>query len=175
MEERPAPLIRLEKVSIVRYGKTILRDLDWQICAGQHWAILGPNGSGKSLLMQVVQGNLPCSAGRVIYTDPTLPARMAQVSLEQHQRLIAHEQDQAIYRQFGNSGEEGTTSGSTWKPRQRSKPGAPSPTSFTPSVWNRSWIPPCWRWSNRRRCCWMSPARDWMPKTANSSTGRSPR
>ncbi len=102
-----APLIRLENVGVRRDGKTLLQGLDWEIHRGQSWAIVGPNGAGKSLLMQVVQGHLPCSAGRVVCGGGLAAVRIAQVSFELHHRLIAYEQDQEFFRQF--SGEEGTT------------------------------------------------------------------
>lgn len=45
----------------------IFRDLNRQF-ANPHWyAITGPNGSGKSTLLQVLWGQLPPSAGLVVY------------------------------------------------------------------------------------------------------------
>lgn len=43
----------------------ILRDIDWRIERGEHWALLGPNGSGKSTLLSVVGAARHPSAGRV--------------------------------------------------------------------------------------------------------------
>jgi molybdate transport system ATP-binding protein len=107
MQDQSTPLVKLDNVSVRSSGKTILHDLDWEIHRDQNWAIVGPNGVGKSLLMQVVQGNLPCSAERVIYGGGSGALRVAQVSFELHHRLIAYEQDQEFFRQF--SGDEGTT------------------------------------------------------------------
>ncbi len=107
MQDQSAPLVKLDNVSVMSNGKTVLHDLNWEIHRGQNWAIVGPNGVGKSLLMQVVQGNLPCSAGRVVYGGGSAALRVAQVSFELHHRLIAYEQDQEFFRQF--SGDEGTT------------------------------------------------------------------
>jgi molybdate transport system ATP-binding protein len=107
MQNQPAPLVKLDNVSVRSNGKTILHDLDWEIHRDQNWAIVGPNGVGKSLLMQVVQGTLPCSAGRVVYGGGPAGLRVAQVSFELQHRLIAYEQDQEFFRQF--SGDEGTT------------------------------------------------------------------
>ena len=47
-------LIRLENVSLVRQGKTLLSDLNWTVEKGQTWAILGLNGAGKSTLLRFV-------------------------------------------------------------------------------------------------------------------------
>ncbi len=103
------PLIRLEGVSVHRDGRELLDKIDWEIHTGQHWAVVGPNGGGKTLLMQVIQGSIPCSAGRVKFADAALPAQISRVSFEQHQELVAFEQDQAFFRQFSKSGDEGRT------------------------------------------------------------------
>ena len=52
-------VIRFNHVSI-RYGeRTILRDLDWTVCRGEHWALSGQNGSGKSTLLSLVCADNP--------------------------------------------------------------------------------------------------------------------
>lgn len=108
MEDRTIPLIKAEKISLRRNGKTILQDIDWDIYGGQNWAVVGPNGCGKSLLLQVMQGKLPCSAGRVTFADPSVTRRISQVSFELHHQLIAREQDNEVARHFSNSGDNGT-------------------------------------------------------------------
>lgn len=53
--------VRMTKVSI-RYGdRTILRELDWVIRRGEHWALTGSNGSGKSTLLSLVCADNPQS------------------------------------------------------------------------------------------------------------------
>ncbi|MBP5777709.1 MAG: ATP-binding cassette domain-containing protein [Prevotella sp.] len=52
-------VISFRKVSI-RYGeRTILRELDWTVCKGEHWALSGQNGSGKSTLLSLVCADNP--------------------------------------------------------------------------------------------------------------------
>ncbi|MBR0181597.1 MAG: ATP-binding cassette domain-containing protein [Prevotella sp.] len=54
-------VIRFNKVSI-RYGeRTILKDLDWTVMKGEHWALSGQNGSGKSTLLSLVCADNPQS------------------------------------------------------------------------------------------------------------------
>ena len=44
----------------VRYGeRTILRDLDWTVRQGEHWALSGQNGAGKSTLLSLVCADNP--------------------------------------------------------------------------------------------------------------------
>ncbi|MBN1508179.1 MAG: ATP-binding cassette domain-containing protein [Sedimentisphaerales bacterium] len=56
--------MNLEKVSVVRWGRTILTDISLQVAAGSCCAILGPNGTGKSTLLSVLSGYMwPTSGG----------------------------------------------------------------------------------------------------------------
>lgn len=55
-------LVHLEKISLIRGGRKVLRDITWDIRRGSHWFILGENGSGKSSLLEVLMGYLwPCA------------------------------------------------------------------------------------------------------------------
>ncbi len=53
------PVVELHNVSIVYGGRTILRDIDWTVCQGEHWALTGPNGSGKSTLLSLITADNP--------------------------------------------------------------------------------------------------------------------
>jgi len=106
MKTASCPLIRLENVSFVRNGKTVLHPLDWEIYSDQNWAVVGPNGAGKSVLMQVIQGKQFSSSGCIEYADG-IQSRISQVSFEQHHRLIAREQDHDVFRQFSNKHDPG--------------------------------------------------------------------
>ena len=52
-------LLKLQNVSI-RYGnRTILKDLNWSLKAGEKWALTGRNGSGKSTLLSLICADNP--------------------------------------------------------------------------------------------------------------------
>lgn len=53
-----APLIDIRGATLTRGTVKALRDLNWTMRRGEHWAVLGPNGSGKSTLVQMMQGRL---------------------------------------------------------------------------------------------------------------------
>ena len=54
-----AAVLRLKGVTI-RYGdRTILRNLDWEVRQGEHWALTGDNGSGKSTLLSLICADNP--------------------------------------------------------------------------------------------------------------------
>ena len=57
----PQQVINFNNVTI-RYGeRTILKDLNWVVLKGEHWALSGQNGSGKSTLLSLVCADNPQS------------------------------------------------------------------------------------------------------------------
>ncbi|BCJ86864.1 ABC transporter ATP-binding protein [Effusibacillus dendaii] len=49
-------VINVQNLSWVREDKQILQDINWQVRAGEHWAIIGLNGSGKTSLLKMITG-----------------------------------------------------------------------------------------------------------------------
>ncbi len=61
-----APAFSLQGVEFgYRRGRTVLRDLDIQINAGDFIGLIGPNGAGKSTLLHLLTGWNPPTRGRV--------------------------------------------------------------------------------------------------------------
>lgn len=50
----PDPIVSLKNVTVVRGERTVLVDINLELGAGEHLAILGPNGCGKSSLLKVL-------------------------------------------------------------------------------------------------------------------------
>jgi ABC-type bacteriocin/lantibiotic exporter with double-glycine peptidase domain len=61
-----AASIRFEGVSVLAAGHTILSDLDLEIEAGSHVAVVGPSGAGKSSLVGLLLGWQRAATGRVL-------------------------------------------------------------------------------------------------------------
>ena len=61
--------INLSDVSLVRNGKTLLKDINWKVEKGEHWALFGRNGSGKSLTLNILCGYLWPTTGTVEVLD----------------------------------------------------------------------------------------------------------
>ena len=51
-------LVTLNRVDVAIAGNTILRNLNWNLQRGQHWAIVGANGSGKTSFLKLISGTL---------------------------------------------------------------------------------------------------------------------
>ena len=54
-------VIHFNHVTIHYGARTILKDLDWTVMQGEHWALSGQNGSGKSTLLSLVCADNPQS------------------------------------------------------------------------------------------------------------------
>src|SRR6202140_1621741 len=59
-------LIRLSQVDLYVDYKMVLRDLDWQLRKGEHWAVFGANGSGKTSFLKLLYGDLSPALGGYI-------------------------------------------------------------------------------------------------------------
>ncbi len=57
--------LEMKDVSWKRDGKYILRNINWRIEPGEHWAVIGLNGSGKTSLLGIISGYIFPSEGEV--------------------------------------------------------------------------------------------------------------
>jgi tungstate transport system ATP-binding protein len=65
MEERCLLPITLERVRLVRGGRTLLDDVDVELARAPVTIIVGPNGAGKTQLLRVCRGLVTSTSGRV--------------------------------------------------------------------------------------------------------------
>jgi molybdate transport system ATP-binding protein len=52
-------LVEMKGVNVSYGGTRILRDIDWSVRRGEHWALLGPNGAGKTTLLSLILADHP--------------------------------------------------------------------------------------------------------------------
>jgi len=90
-------LISVENLTVRYGGKTVLRDVDLTVEAGEIVTIVGPNGSGKTSLLKAIIGATQPAAGNItrdhelrigyvpqrLHIDPTLP-----ITVERFMRLL---------------------------------------------------------------------------------------
>lgn len=67
-------VLELAGVSLVRGGKTLLDDIDWQVREGERWVVMGPNGAGKTTLLQLAGARLHPTRGVVGILDEVMGA-----------------------------------------------------------------------------------------------------
>lgn len=60
------PLLKLIRADLYVDYRPVLRDLNWELRQGEHWAIFGANGAGKTSFLKLLYGDLsPALGGRV--------------------------------------------------------------------------------------------------------------
>lgn len=65
-------IIEVKNVSITRDSVYLLKDVNWKINKGEHWAVLGLNGSGKTTLLNMLNGYIFPTTGDVSVLGKTL-------------------------------------------------------------------------------------------------------
>lgn len=56
-------VVEVENVSVIRDSIYILKEINWHVKKGEHWAVIGLNGSGKTTLLNMISGYLFPSKG----------------------------------------------------------------------------------------------------------------
>lgn len=93
-------LIQLNKVNVALDGVIVLREIDWRLGPGEHWAIVGPNGSGKSTLLKLIRGDLwpaPGQGKRVYRFDGK--SQTSAVGIKESIGLVSPELQQRYLQQ----------------------------------------------------------------------------
>lgn len=75
------PVLRLDRVSITRAGRPVVRDVSLSLSPGERVGLVGDNGAGKTTLLRALVGLEPLVAGRLIAfgKTPTTEAEFARV------------------------------------------------------------------------------------------------
>ncbi len=66
------PRLSCDGLAISIAGRTLCAGLDFEVRAGERWAIVGPNGAGKTTLLATLAGLLAPDAGTVRYDGSAL-------------------------------------------------------------------------------------------------------
>ncbi|MVM39583.1 ATP-binding cassette domain-containing protein [Spirosoma sp. HMF3257] len=65
------PLITLNKLTVQRNGRTLVRELTFHLNLGECWAVIGPTGSGKTTFLQALAGQFHAGAATLSRRAPT--------------------------------------------------------------------------------------------------------
>lgn len=74
-ESTTAPTLRLERLTVARGARNVVRDVSLEIPGGEITTLLGPNGAGKSSLVLAVGGALRPVSGKVLLGQQDLTRR----------------------------------------------------------------------------------------------------
>jgi molybdate transport system ATP-binding protein len=87
-----APLIEFDNIDVSLNGRRVLRNISWQLCNGQHWAVSGANGAGKSTFLKLIRAEIAPvpRKGQRIYRLDGRPQRTA-VGVKERIPLISPE------------------------------------------------------------------------------------
>ncbi|WP_223693233.1 ABC transporter ATP-binding protein [Leifsonia poae] len=86
MTDATRTILKAEGVAFVRGGRTILDDIDLEVRAGEHWALIGSNGAGKSTILSMLGAVVHPTRGTV----DVLGRRLGRVDLRELRGLIGH-------------------------------------------------------------------------------------
>jgi molybdate transport system ATP-binding protein len=66
------PIVELRNVQVHIGSQVVLSGIDWELSAGENWAVLGANGAGKTTFLRLVRGDIwptPGKGTRTYYMD----------------------------------------------------------------------------------------------------------
>ena len=58
-------IMEMQNLSLKAGRRYLVKDINWQIKKGEHWAVFGLNGSGKTTLLSIMAGFKMPSAGMI--------------------------------------------------------------------------------------------------------------
>ena len=90
-----APLLNVERASKNFGGLVAVRELSFDMRAGEILGLIGPNGAGKSTMFNLITGVLPANGGEIVFQgeriDGRPPPRIARLGIArtfQHVNLV---------------------------------------------------------------------------------------
>ncbi len=101
-------LLRLSNLSFSYRARPVLRAIDWEWRAGEHWAVLGPNGAGKSSLAAILSGEQKHYSGTYTRSSALEEGGIAYVCFESGRRLCERDRKLDCAEFEGSASDTGT-------------------------------------------------------------------
>ena len=106
--------LTLDRLTLRRGGRTLIRDLSFTLPAGQAAALRGPNGVGKSTLLRALCGFLPLADGRVRFGELELPGDRTAIQervlyaghLDAVKPALSFAENLRLWAELGGAGED---------------------------------------------------------------------
>ena len=97
--DQPAPVLRLERVSKIYPTGEVLRDVTWEVKAGDRIGLVGVNGAGKSTQMRIIAGMEEPSSGQVVKQgDPRIVYLQQEFDVD-----VSRSVRQELFQAFGEA------------------------------------------------------------------------
>ena len=97
----PPPVLRLERVSKIYPTGEVLRDVTWEVKAGDRIGLVGVNGAGKSTQMRIIAGMEEPSSGQVVKQgDPRIVYLQQEFDVD-----LSRTVRQELFQAFGEAAE----------------------------------------------------------------------
>ncbi|EPR43587.1 ABC transporter related protein [Desulfovibrio sp. X2] len=84
-------LVRFRQAGVRRGRNLVLGGLDWELAAGESWAVFGANGAGKSTFLSLVRGDIWPSEGERTYFVDGRP-QVSPLGFREKSALVSAEQ-----------------------------------------------------------------------------------
>lgn len=79
-------MIRLQRLTLRREARDILRGVDFRVGKGEHWTLLGRNGCGKTTILEMITGYMFPTSGTV----DVLGNRFGEVDVREVRKKIGY-------------------------------------------------------------------------------------
>ncbi len=97
--QQPSPVLRLERIGKIYPTGEVLRDVTWEVKAGDRIGLVGVNGAGKSTQMRIIAGLEEPSSGQVVKQGNPRIAYLQQEFDVDPQRTVREE----LFQAFGEA------------------------------------------------------------------------
>ena len=91
------PVVVFENVSIGFEGKTVLKNISFEVDRGQTMIILGPAGCGKSVLMKLANGLLSPDSGKITVFGQEISAMSERQMFQLREHIGMVFQESALF------------------------------------------------------------------------------